>query len=59
MLSCHWVTIKEFAAIAKVDQSTVRRWIKQGRLPHVKIDRTTRVCEYALDRLETSSVNGK
>ena len=36
-----YITIKEAASTLKVDQSTVRRWIRQGILRGIRIGSTT------------------
>ena len=31
------LTVQEVASILRVDQTTVRRWIKEGTLPSIKL----------------------
>lgn len=53
-----FLTINSFAKINAVSRSTVYRENKQGRLPFVKIGRSTRIAESAAkawrEALETS-----
>ena len=44
-MSTTFLTIDETAQILKVSPRTVRRWIKQGDLPSIKIGNTVRILE--------------
>ena len=45
------LTIKEAAALMKVTDRTIRRWIADGRLDASKIARTVRIRRAALEAL--------
>jgi excisionase family DNA binding protein len=32
-----WLTVQEIAAEIKVDEETVRRWIRRGQLPYLEL----------------------
>lgn len=46
-------TVKEVAAMAKTTPYTVRRWIKEGKLPAVIIGNSYRVAERDIVKLLT------
>jgi len=48
-----YTTVKEAAAIFKVNQSTVRRWISSGVLRAVRIGKTTLRVDLSSLRYET------
>jgi excisionase family DNA binding protein len=52
--SLHCLTIDEVARILQVSAQTVRRAIKAGEIPAVRIGRNLRVREVALRRLIAS-----
>lgn len=45
-----WLTAGEAAAIVKVDESTIRRWVHGGQLRGQRIGRTVRVRRVDLER---------
>jgi excisionase family DNA binding protein len=50
-MSTTFLTIQQTAEKLSVSPSTVRRWIKQGHLPAIKIGRTVRILEKEMTRL--------
>jgi excisionase family DNA binding protein len=46
-----YFTIKEFAAILRVDHKTVRNAIKDGRITALRVGRTFRIPAAAIDAL--------
>ena len=44
-MSMTFLTIDETAQMLKISSRTVRRWIKQGDLPAIKIGKTVRILE--------------
>ena len=45
------LTIKELAEKLRVHDRTVRRWIKQGKIQVIKVDRTIRISDEEYNRL--------
>jgi excisionase family DNA binding protein len=43
------LTVNEYAQAMDVDPSTVRRWVKAGRVPVVRVGRTVRIPAAALE----------
>ena len=45
------LTIKELAEKLRVHERTVRRWIKQGKIRVIKVDRAIRISDEEYNRL--------
>ena len=45
------LTIKELAEKLRVHDRTVRRWIKQGKIQVIKVDRAIRISDEEYNRL--------
>jgi excisionase family DNA binding protein len=57
------LTVSEVARILRVDDTTVRRWVKQGALeavvlPHVNSRQAYRIKRETLDRVLGAEANG-
>jgi excisionase family DNA binding protein len=53
-----YLTTQEAAQLARVVPGTIRRWIREGRLPGANAGREVRVRRADLDRLMTCSAPG-
>ena len=53
-MKANFLTIDEAAEKLKVSPRTVRRWIKQGDLPAIKIGQTVRILEKELEQLSNT-----
>ena len=49
-----FLTVQEAAQRLKVSTRTVRRWVKQGDLPAIKIGKTVRILEKEIASLENT-----
>lgn len=49
--SASFLSVEDFAVRLGVAPDRVRRWISEGRLPHVRLGRVVRVPADALERL--------
>ena len=45
------LTIQEVAEVLKIAQSTIRRWLNEGKMKGVKLGRQWRVKQSELDRI--------
>jgi excisionase family DNA binding protein len=52
------VSIRDAAAIAGVTEKTIRRWIKSGRLPAMKLGGQYRITIAALETASTATIEG-
>lgn len=53
-----FITVAEVASILKLNQQTVRNWIDQGKLPHVRIGRRVRIRRADFDALVEGGYSG-
>ena len=42
-----WLTVREFAKVERVHESTARRWVAEGRVPAYRIGRHYRIASPA------------
>ena len=47
------LTIREVSALLNASDSSIRRWIKAGRLPTIRLGRSVRLRQQDIDRLMT------
>jgi excisionase family DNA binding protein len=45
-----FLTVAEVAQTLRLSQATIRKWLDDGRLPHVRIGRRVRIVRADLDR---------
>jgi excisionase family DNA binding protein len=51
MKATQFLTVEDFAGRLGVPPARVRRWLREGRLPHVRLGRTVKIPMDALERL--------
>ena len=47
----HLLTIREVSALLSISPRTIQRWVQEGRLPGIRIAKTTRIPASAVDAL--------
>jgi len=53
-MQTEYLTPQEFSRLLKVDISTVRYWMKNKTIPYLRINRTVRIRQDALEKLQVS-----
>jgi acetyl-CoA synthetase len=54
-----FLTVKEAAAALKVENQTIKRWIREGKIDAVKIGRFYRISESAIEKAVKASTTKK
>jgi excisionase family DNA binding protein len=47
----HLLTIREVSTLLSISPRTIQRWVQEGRLPGIRIAKTTRIPASAVDAL--------
>lgn len=47
----HLLTVKQVSEILSVPPRTIQRWVQEGRIPSLRIAKTTRIPFWAVDGL--------
>jgi excisionase family DNA binding protein len=53
-----FLTVAEVAQKLRLSQATIRNWLDEGRLPHVRIGRRVRIVRADLDRFMELGYSG-